>query len=88
MYTDSQISALRPIQILVDPDREPGRLRDLEYESEEETEEEKVVHNSSSARWGATIPSDASHIAVSKVPSSAVCVRGTGWRMKKGGIGQ
>lgn len=50
MYTDSQISALRPIQILVDPDREPGRLRDLEYESEEETEEEKVVHNSSSAR--------------------------------------
>ncbi|KAL8173758.1 UNVERIFIED_CONTAM: hypothetical protein K2H54_024153 [Gekko kuhli] len=38
-----------PDMVLVDPDREPGRLRDLEYESEEETEEEKVVHNSSSA---------------------------------------
>ncbi|XP_077162572.1 signal recognition particle receptor subunit alpha [Paroedura picta] len=38
-----------PDMVLVDPDREPGQLRDLEYESEEETEEEKVVHNSSSA---------------------------------------
>ncbi|XP_015277993.1 PREDICTED: signal recognition particle receptor subunit alpha [Gekko japonicus] len=38
-----------PDMVLADPDREPGRLRDLEYESEEETEEEKVVHNSSSA---------------------------------------
>nr|XP_056716276.1 signal recognition particle receptor subunit alpha isoform X1 [Euleptes europaea] len=38
-----------PDMVLGDPDREPGRLRDLEYESEEETEEEKVVHNSSSA---------------------------------------
>ncbi|XP_054853827.1 signal recognition particle receptor subunit alpha [Eublepharis macularius] len=36
--------------VLGDRDREPGRLRDLEYESEEETEEEeKVVQNSSSA---------------------------------------
>ncbi|XP_060106887.1 signal recognition particle receptor subunit alpha [Heteronotia binoei] len=38
-----------PDMVLVDPDHEPGRLRDLEYESEEEIEEEKVVHNSSSA---------------------------------------
>ncbi|XP_034994872.1 signal recognition particle receptor subunit alpha [Zootoca vivipara] len=38
-----------PEMVLGDRNREPGRLRDLEYESEEETEEEKVVQNSSGA---------------------------------------
>ncbi|XP_048369060.1 signal recognition particle receptor subunit alpha [Sphaerodactylus townsendi] len=38
-----------PDMVLGDPDREPGHLRDLEYESEEEIEEEKEVHSSSSA---------------------------------------
>ncbi|XP_038236648.1 signal recognition particle receptor subunit alpha [Dermochelys coriacea] len=37
-----------PDMALGDRDREPGRLYDLEYESdEEETEEEKVIHNPS-----------------------------------------
>lgn len=40
-----------PIQILGDLDREPGRLRDLDYESEDETEEEeREAQNPSSAR--------------------------------------
>ncbi|XP_028564004.2 signal recognition particle receptor subunit alpha isoform X1 [Podarcis muralis] len=38
-----------PEMVLGDRNREPGRLRDLEYESEEEAEEEKVVQNSSGA---------------------------------------
>lgn len=37
-------------QALGDRNREPGRLYDLEYESDDETEEEKIVPNPSKTR--------------------------------------
>lgn len=44
-------SFCHPFQALGDRDREPGRLYDLEYESdEEEPEEEKVIQNPSQPR--------------------------------------
>ena len=39
-----------PSQALGDRNREPGRLYDLEYESDDEAEEEKVIQNPSKPR--------------------------------------
>lgn len=38
------------LQALKDRNREPGRLYDLEYESDEEAEEEKIIQNASKPR--------------------------------------
>lgn len=46
----SPLSCFFPSQALGDKNREPGRLYDLEYESDDEAEEEKVVQNPSKPR--------------------------------------
>lgn len=70
----SPLSRFFPSQALGDKNREPGRLYDLEYESDDEAEEEKVVQNPSKPRYPETSTAPACNMVLDFSPVTPVPV--------------